>query len=550
MTVARSVRHTAPTPISAVSVKESNTLDGRPLTPDIQLAPPGKYPASLAWLSDVSVADVKLARFNKYTGAPASSPDVEGAPLDQYTAAWASISDVSAPGPKVARSGKYADSSIPEVKVGQPAQHAAPSSSISDAKVRSPDKYVDASAPVPEVAAGRPDLYAGTLASLSDVSNVHVKAARPDNYADASTSTPTTTKPPVTTKHSQTKGGGTIDDVLEGLHRGGACIGGWGSKACYDGIIRLAFQRQQFRTVVLVVVTDGTYDVVLNWCASMLRIHLDNYILVALDEDAHGFFRERGAPVVPLLRGPCESEVEKSDVWIRRTLATYMILKHGMDVLVCDVDAVMMKSPFTSVHSHFHDGTLDMISSPSNFPNPTKGELPDACPSPGPGRMEWRHWPCMGWMLMRSSAQMREFFLDYVLRDVLLYGDDQIGFNCAVRRAGAEWEDGVDWNVRKAVRISSKRPWLELMMLPGSQFVRNCTEFAHERKRGYGMRGFDEAAVELYHCKGYHKKANAVNNDFWFIHEDWEDVSMERTQSFSSYLLSISVINRGSAGAR
>lgn len=333
----------------------------------------------------------------------------------------------------------------------------------------------------------------------------------------------------------------TIDVIFYGLHRDGHCIDGWRSKACFDNIVRYASGRQQNGTVILVVVARGRYNVVLNWCVSMQRIGLDNYMLVALDDDAQGFFSKKGAPVVPLPRAVGEGKVYKSDVWILRTFIAYMILNEGINVLISDADAVMMKSPFGNPLSHFDDKSSDIITSPSNFPNPTKGELPDACRSAPPGEMEWRHWPCMGWTFLKSSKRMYVFFVESFLRDVIRYRDDQIGFNCAIRKAGAEWNDGTKWDVNKTVKLRTKTPKLKLLMLPSAQFVRNCTEFQDDKERGYGIHKFDSNAVQLYHCKGSNKMANAQNNDFWFLKDNWERVEEGQSTSFRSYLNSISI---------
>lgn len=330
-----------------------------------------------------------------------------------------------------------------------------------------------------------------------------------------------------------------IDVVFYGLHREGPCTDGWRSKACYDNIVRFASDRQQNGTIILVVAARSSYDVMLNWCISMKRVGLDNYILVALDNDAQEFFSEKGAPVVQLPRGPGEEKVSKSDVWVQRTFVAHMILSEGIDVLISDADAVMMKSPFENPLSHFDDKSFDIITTPSNFPNPSKGELPDACPSPPPGKMEWRHWPCMGWTLLRASKRMYIFFVEEFLRDVIRYQDDQIGFNCAIRKAGAEWNEGSSWTTNKTVRIKAKTPKLKLLMLPAAQFVRNCTDFKEEKDRGYGIYKFDPSLVQLYHCKGHNKRQNAQNNDFWFVKHDWESVTPD-PDSYSSYLSLIS----------
>lgn len=322
---------------------------------------------------------------------------------------------------------------------------------------------------------------------------------------------------------------------------GDFCDRYWRSEECYRQVIEFAQTYQQNNTVVIVVTTGGSYSVIINWCISMQRLDLSNYFLVALDDDAQHFFQQRNAPVVQLPKLRRGYKVSRSDVWIERILVVYMILKAGINVLVTDADAVMMKSPFGSVASLFHDDTMDIISSPSNFPNPRKGELPGECAAAAAtGGIEWRHQPCMGWTFFRSRRRVITFFDELFLQDVLLYRDDQIGFNCAIRRAGTVWREERRWTMWKAMVSTSKRPRMWLAMLPAAIYVRNCTESEDGRRKGYGISGFDSKKVEMYHCKGSSKRKNAENNGFWFLRRDWARHMYGGNVSFTKLLRSVS----------
>lgn len=313
------------------------------------------------------------------------------------------------------------------------------------------------------------------------------------------------------------------------------------SKECYRRIIEFAHAYQQNGTVVIVVTARGSYDVIINWCISMRRLHLSNYFLVAMDDEAHDFFQRRNAPVVQVTTLKSGHKVSRSDVWIERTFVAYMILKEGINVLVSDADAVMMKSPFGRTVSFFNNDGIDIISSPSNFPNKRKGELPSECASAAAGATEWRHQLCMGWTFFRSKRKVVTFFDELFLPDVLRYKDDQIGFNCAMRRAGAVWKEGHRWTIWKVMVSVSKWPKLRLALLPAAIYVRNCTAFEDDRRKGYGISGFDTGKVELYHCKGNKKKRNAENNGFWFVRRDWERHTYGTDVSFAEVLRSVAV---------
>lgn len=317
--------------------------------------------------------------------------------------------------------------------------------------------------------------------------------------------------------------------------------GYWRSEERYRHVIKYANAYQLNGTVVLVVTGRGAYDVILNWCISMQRLGLSNYFLVALDDEAQDFFQQRNAPVVQLPTLKARHELSKSDVWIERTFVAYMILKTGINVLVTDADAVMMKSPFNNALSLFDDRRIDIVSSPSNFPNPRRGELPRECQATTEGHTEWRHQPCMGWVFFRSNRRVIAFFDELFLTEVLQYRDDQIGFNCAIRRAGANWKERRGWTVWKAMVSVSKRPRVWFAVLPAANYVRNCTEFGEDRRKGYGIFGFDAEKVEMYHCKGYNKKKNGENNGFWFTRRDWKRHAYEGNVSFAALLGSVSV---------
>lgn len=324
------------------------------------------------------------------------------------------------------------------------------------------------------------------------------------------------------------------------------CIDGWKTDACYAPIVALARARQAVNSIFVVIAAGGSYDIILNWCASMRRLGLDNYLIVALDDDAYVFLHGRHAPVVLLPPQKNQTSISKGDVWVFRTYITYMILKAGIDVVVSDADAILVRSPFADRRSFFYDQSLDIIASPSNFPNPQNRELPDECPRPPAGRMEWRHQPCMGWIMLRSSENMIVFFERLFLPGILQYRDDQIAFNCAVRQAGAMWKEGArPWTPNATMQTRLVANELSMIMLSSTHFVRNCTENEAHKGQGYGLQFFDEDQVQMYHCKGYHKRENAQVNGFWFLSRDFDESLKPTLQysSFNSFLDSISSIN-------
>lgn len=317
------------------------------------------------------------------------------------------------------------------------------------------------------------------------------------------------------------------------------CDRGCRSENCYRDIVKLAIKRQKKRTIVLVVVASGIYDVVLNWCISVKRLGIENYILVALDKNSYTFFNKRGAPVVSFPVQP--RKVSRSCVWIQRTFITYMIVREGINVLVSDADSVMVKSPFLSRRSRFRDVSLDIITTPSNFPNPTT-ELPEECTKVQGSTKEWRHQPCMGWIFFRSSERMTLFFEQKFLPLIVLLKDDQISFNCAIRKAGALWSEARRWTTATPMTTYLREPTMKLHMLSANHFVRNCTEFSNPAHNFYGLWKFKREEVEMFHCKGAHKIANAKNNGYMFLRDDWLKHSQSLSHnSFASFLSSVSL---------
>lgn len=323
----------------------------------------------------------------------------------------------------------------------------------------------------------------------------------------------------------------TIESFLDDV----PCDGTWRSKSCYEDIVTIAKKRQKSGTIVLAVATEGNYAVALNWCVSLLRLGVDNFMIVALDDESYKFFDNMRAPIARLAAQKIISE--KKDIWIRRSLITYMILRSGINVLVSDFDAVSVKSPFKSRLFSFDDPSVDIITTPSNFPNPNKNELPIECPSPNEwwSSMEWVHQPCMGWTFFRSTDRMLMFYEDRLLYDVIKFRDDQIGFNCAIRRAGAVWREPRDGEKWRGMLTFMSSPKLTILVLPASRYVRNCTAYDHSKVREQG----DTKNVELFHCKGYEKEESAKSNGFWFLRYDWNRVDQKQAD-FRDYLGEIS----------
>lgn len=130
---------------------------------------------------------------------------------------------------------------------------------------------------------------------------------------------------------------------------------------------------------------------------------------------------------------------------------------------------------------------------------------------------------------------MVQLFEKFVLRDVVKYRDDQVAFNCAVRRVGATWQEQ-NWTAHSSMQTVTTSPKLKILMLPAALYVRNCTRFASERERKYGISAFDESLVQLYHCKGNRKRENALNNGYWFLKDKWESLVSQHAGTFASFL--------------
>lgn len=333
----------------------------------------------------------------------------------------------------------------------------------------------------------------------------------------------------------------TVSEFFTKFYDDRKCLQGWRSLACYKEIVSMAKSRARNNVVTLIVVTDKSTESLINWCASQRAIDADNYIIVALDEEAYRYLYDRGAPVAMLQYGQEKNStsinVLKKSVWVKRTLTSYMILREGIDVLINDADAVSVKSPFTSRLSFFQYPTLDIISSPSNYPNPERGELPSSCPTLPIGQREWRHQPCMGWILLRSSQNMLQFYEKMFLKDTITFQDDQIGLNCALRRARAKWHD-YEWNDNKTMLTQLENPLLSLMMLPASQFIRNCTKAGPGSGKSHGLANFEIDKVQMYHCKGPEKEKNAKANGFWYLKKRWKIVN-STTRSWHSFIDSV-----------
>lgn len=314
---------------------------------------------------------------------------------------------------------------------------------------------------------------------------------------------------------------------------------GWRSQNCYHDIITAAKTRHRGGTIVIAITARGFYDIVINWVINMERLRIKNYIIVALDEDAHNFFLARGFPIVMLSQ--TKKVNSKGDIWIQRTFITYMILRAGLNVVVSDVDALLVKDPFEDDRfQEIQKEKMDIVTTASNFPNVRNGELPRECWENITPHIQWRHEACMGWIIFRSSDKMVSFFSRFFLSHVVKFRDDQIGLNCVLRKNGGVWGEGKDWNEKQDSKMEvMKAGRLKILMLAATRFVRNCTEFAGDKSKRFGLWGFEAKDVMMYHCKGANKRGNAKNIGLWCLREDWKGIPFVG-RSFIQYVTEIS----------
>jgi hypothetical protein len=223
-------------------------------------------------------------------------------------------------------------------------------------------------------------------------------------------------------------------------------------------MISFIWKKKYSKTRILVFANYSYLDVLENWLAAMMRIGVDNFLIISLDEELHYHLQKK--KIDSLLR-PCELDLGK--LWIHRVDVILELLEEGYDIIHSDADAIWLKDPRQFLQTLpqdmvFSEGTI--------WP-------PDV-------QKKWGFVLCCGFFVMRSNQQTIGFAKRLAHR-VREDKDDQVSCNRMLLEEGLIWDTpretymlsfrGYDF-ICSHECITGKTKTLSTVLLPHSKFQR------------------------------------------------------------------------------
>ncbi len=155
-----------------------------------------------------------------------------------------------------------------------------------------------------------------------------------------------------------------------------------------------------------------------NWLAAMRRIHVDNFLIISLDEKLHHHLQEKN---ISSLFRPCEFDLGK--LWIHRVDIILELLEKGYNIIHSDADAVWIKDP----QPYLNKLSQDMIFSQGTY-------------WPLDVHKKWKFVLCCGFFYIKSNKKTLDF-MNQLAERVQIDKDDQVSCNRLLM------EEGLSWNI-------------------------------------------------------------------------------------------------------
>jgi len=186
--------------------------------------------------------------------------------------------------------------------------------------------------------------------------------------------------------------------------------------------VKNLFGLKKPNTQYIIVFANYNYLPVLeNWMIAMRNLKIDNYLIIALDEQLYMHLKDKN--ISTLLR-PCELNLGK--LWIHRVEVILELLTEGYDVIHSDADAVWLKNPLP----YLENLPQDMIFS--------QGTIwpPDV-------QKKWGFVLCCGFFIIRSNKKTLQFTKN-LLERVKNDKDDQVSCNRLLMEMQTNWGEPTD----------------------------------------------------------------------------------------------------------
>eukprot|EP01062_Namystynia_karyoxenos_P059204 TRINITY_DN50646_c0_g1_i1.p1 TRINITY_DN50646_c0_g1~~TRINITY_DN50646_c0_g1_i1.p1 ORF type:complete len:568 (+),score=92.97 TRINITY_DN50646_c0_g1_i1:46-1749(+) len=208
----------------------------------------------------------------------------------------------------------------------------------------------------------------------------------------------------------------------------------------------------------------------------------------------------------------------RETLWFARWALLVRLLQDGLDVLLSDADAIIIKHPKPSIITA---SEADLVAQRGSFPD----WISDV----------WGAAICMGFSLWRSTDTTKRFAV-YMHSVILGTGDDQVAVNVALQQLGIRWTEGkVGFVNSSALSNGADKDGFRVSLLPHNTFPRRCADVPAQQFSPGG-------SVVVAHCfqaskTGHAKKREAQQRGLWLLKEGWEKA--DPVADLNAYLASI-----------
>ncbi|MES0489104.1 MAG: putative nucleotide-diphospho-sugar transferase [Leptospirales bacterium] len=182
---------------------------------------------------------------------------------------------------------------------------------------------------------------------------------------------------------------------------------------------KIAGAVEKNNTVILVFGNLAYSDIVYNWVAAAKRIGVNNYIIIALDNQFYQQLQKN--KITSILY---KVDLNRKNIWVERTKVLIKFLESGYDIIHSDADAVWLKDPCPDF---FYSSNKDFIFSQGTVWPPDIHE-------------KWGFVLCCGLFYVKSNIASINFMKDY-LKQTITFKDDQVACNRLFYDQGITWQD-------------------------------------------------------------------------------------------------------------
>ena len=177
------------------------------------------------------------------------------------------------------------------------------------------------------------------------------------------------------------------------------------------------------------IITFGNYsykEIILNWVEGINRLGINNYIVIAMDDEIYNLLSEKSIKTVLL---KINNNLE--EIWLARIKLFQIIIEKGCNFIHSDADAVWLKNPIPKYFTSRNDLDL-VISQGTIYPKNTF--------------KKWGFVMCCGLFYVRGNLRTTQLFkeIEQHMKNTEYRKSDQKSLNKVIANKNINWDLG-DW---------------------------------------------------------------------------------------------------------